>query len=311
MKKQQNEVIKMNSSEGDYLYLKAKDFKTKKCVTLDFDGTLFVKANGDRPYTPETSKNNCVFLYGVEEKLNEFINSGILPIIISNQSNITLEKEKMFLAVYNFFKCKITIFAAHKKNEYRKPNPTFLTMLSAKYEILFHSGDAIGNSKFIPYNFSSVDREFAEEGGVPFKSPLKVFGSNFQTVVPEESIVIMKGLPGSGKSSVAKRLEEEEGFTRFSQDEIKDLKLKRNMGLIRLSLIRKEKIVLDATHRMNSLIEPFIALAAEYKVSYVILWCVRDGRPFNELREKPVPNMAYSCYVRDFEEPEENVIIVS
>lgn len=295
----------------DYYMLKCKKFKTDTCVTFDFDGTLAVKKNGDRPYTPENIGDNFVFLYGVVKKLKKLINRGILPIIISNQSDFTTEKDEIFTAVYDFFDKKITIFVAHLKNEFRKPKIGFYELISKKYNILYHCGDAIGNSDFHPYNFSSADRKFAKKAGIDFKDPRDVFGSNFETIVPEEKIVIMMGLPGSGKTTISKRLERKEGFVRFSQDELKDLKLKRNIRAMKNVLDEDGKIVLDATHRKKELILPFINLAKEYELSYVILWCVRDGRVFNDLRKKPVNHFPFSLYVKEFEEPEENFIIVS
>ena len=67
----------------------------------------------------------------------------------------------------------------------------------------------------------------AKNNDIKFKRPPKIFGSNYDTIVPEEDIVIMMGNIGSGKTTLATRLTEH-GYVHFSQDELGDLKKKDN-----------------------------------------------------------------------------------
>lgn len=304
----------------DYLSLKNKNMDTTQCALFDFDGTLVVKKNGDNPEYSENSSSNYVFLYGVEDYINNLIEDNILPVIVSNQSNFTLYKGKMFKKIYKHFNKKILILVAHLNNQYRKPCTGFSDMLKEKYDILFHCGDAVGKSSFPPYNFSSVDKKFARNSDIEFIKPLKLFGSNFKTIIPKEEVIIMMGLPGSGKSTIARRLEKEHDYIRFSQDNNLNLQLNKNLKAISEKIEEGHKVVLDATHRKHSLRKPFIKLAKEHGVKYRILWCVRDGRPFNELRceededehhSKPVIHFPFSLYVKEFEEPKKHFTIVS
>jgi hypothetical protein len=41
------------------------------------------------------------------------------------------------------------------------------------------------------------------------------------------------------------------------------------------------------------------------------MWHVRDGRPFNALREKPVPEVAYAMYSKHFVDPRQGDVPVT
>lgn len=294
----------MNRTE-DYLFLEARNINSSECIMFDFDGTLCVKANSDRPYTQENNENNFVFLYNVEKRIFSYISRGFLIAIVSNQSYMTSSKEQMMLRIYNHFEQKISIYIANKQNRFRKPNTGFYELLSERYKVLYHCGDAVGNtSDFPPFKYASTDLDFANICNIPFYSSLEIFGSNFYTVVPKQRLVIMMGIQGSGKTTIAKRLEEENGFVRFSQDEVGYLPNKLNKIS---NALRNSQVVVDATHRNNNLRQKFINLCSDY----IILWCVRDGRVFNKLREKPIDHKAFARYVNEFEAPTENYIIVS
>lgn len=294
---------------GEFLFLKSKKSNLEECVIFDFDGTLATKANADKPYVQEYNRENYVFLHGVEEKLFGYIEREILVVIISNQLYMTEEKEFMFLNVYNHFNKRITILVANRKNNFRKPNIGFIDILKTKYKIRYYCGDAIGDSDFPPFQYSNVDFEFTQNADIRFKSPLKIFGSNFLTEVPTARLVIMMGIQGSGKTSVAKRLEEENSFIRYSQDEVG--KLSSKLKKIEQDLINGHNVVVDATHRKNELRAQFIEIAEKLNIEWVIFWCVRDGRPFNNLREKKVHNAGLALYVKEFERPLENFVVIS
>ena len=78
----------------------------------------------------------------------------------------------------------------------------------------------------------------------------------------------------------------------------------------RAALVAKKSVVVDATHGSLTNREPLSKLAEDANVPYRILWHIRDGRAFNALREKPVPEVAYAVYSKHFVEPTKNVEIV-
>lgn len=294
-----------------YMYFEPKKMYDK-CAVFDFDGTICAKANGAKMFYAENDPNNLVFYYNVLKTLKELRKQKIQVVVISNQLNITDEKLQLFEEFLKLTKYKVYLLIAHKDNKYRKPNTGFLKLLKDK-EILYYCGDAIGeeHSSFPPYRWSSSDYDFAKDNDIKFKRPTKIFGSNYETIEPEEDIIIMMGNMGSGKTTLAKRLESL-GYVRFSQDELGDLKKKENKDKVIKALSKGKKVILDATHGNFKNRSPWESLAHTKNKSYVILWCVRDGRPFNSLREKPIKEVAYSTYTKYFCYPnEENYIIIS
>lgn len=301
----------MECVDDEYYQLLPDEFISNRCVIFDFDGTLAAKANGDIPGKAETDPDNFVLYHDVERVLNELMDDGIQIVIISNQSNFNEFKQQMFVNLFEMFDRKLIILVAHKKNQFRKPNSGFLKLLE-DFEILLYCGDAIGQtSDFPPYTYDSADYDFALSNNLEFISPMDVFESNFETYVPTAKVVIMMGNPGSGKTTVSKRLESE-GFIRYSQDEHKGkldkVGLKKEMEK---ELQQGNSIVLDATHSSEKNRQVWIDLADKCSVNYVILWCVRDGRIFNALRSEPISKMAYIPYVKNFSRPQNNFIIIS
>lgn len=298
----------MKSHKDKFLYIKPEDgqYKNRRCAMFDFDGTLAVKKNAAQPYLSETIPDNYVFLYGVEDYINNLIEEGILVVILTNQSNITNAKKEMFLNVYEHFKKKIFIFIAHKHNKYRKPNPGVLKYFK-KENIDFFCGDAIGkdNNKtnYLPYNFSDCDYLFAKDNGIKFKYPRKLFGSNFETVTSNRPLIIMMGTPGSGKSSIAKRISEEKGHILYQRDVLGKLTEGKNFIDIKESLEDGKKVIIDETSRNDYCKKDFINIAKKLKIKYVVIWCLINGTPFNKERDKPVSHFPYTNFTKEFEEP--------
>ncbi len=52
-------------------------------------------------------------------------------------------------------------------------------------------------------------------------------------------------------------------------------------------------------------------MGRELGVAVRIAWHIRDGRPYNALRVKPVPEVAYSVYSKRFEDPRLDGVPVS
>lgn len=282
-----------------------------KCAAFDLDGCLITKADTQIPSWPETKRDNFVFMYNVEATIFDLLNNGTQVVIITNQSNFNQIKGEMILDIWEHFEGRVLILAAHLKNEYRKPNIGFIDLLRTCYEIEFYCGDAIGedNTDFPSFQWGSSDFDFAKNGGVKFYNPIEVFGSNFETVVPTESLIITCGTIGSGKSSVAKRLESI-GFERFSKDEVNYL-AKFRVKAITEFLKAGKQVVVDSTFYNNKVRNVWIDLAESIGCSWHILWCVRDGRPFNAKRDNPVTDKAAVYYVNHCERPTSNYTVVN
>lgn len=320
--------MQLNSLE-DYYIMEPLELASNNCVIFDFDGTLIANANNQAFYMDEKDENNFVLYAGVKEVLDELIELNVQIVIISNQSKINDCKLRQFEIFNSLFDDKILILIAHKKNEYRKPDIGFLNVIKEKInsddlEISFMCGDAANQDhEFPPYTWdkNEVDYMFAKNLKVDFYVPNEVFECNFDTYVPTEQLIIMVGNPGSGKSSVSKRLEMENGYNRFSQDELalglvpnmsKKLNSVKNKKIFTDLLNKGEHVILDACHSSEKLKRVWIDFANSLNIKYVFLWCVRDGTHFNDLRDKPITSRAYPMYTKHFSRPDnEHTVVIS
>ena len=289
------------------LRFESKNNGQSKCMMFDLDGCMIVPANGKDARFAELIPSNYVFLYGVEDMIRDLISQEIKVVVITNQSNITDAKRDMIISIWNHFDQNIEIFCITNHSDYRKPSPRLINELKTKYEVVGYCGDAIGEHPFEPYKWSNVDLQFAINGDVNFYAPNQVFGSNFETVFPDEQLIIMIGNPGSGKTTISKRLEQS-GFIRYSKDEV-NIKTKRVQREILENLSMGRRVVIDATNGKEANRRELLDLFQGY--SYHFLWCCRDGRCFNKLRPTPIPNIAYGVYTKNFERPTSNFTIVS
>ncbi len=83
-------------------------------------------------------------------------------------------------------------------------------------------------------------------------------------------------------------------------------------GRMRLLSGIKDSLIIDDTYNSS----PFACLSNRMywltigkmlSIKMAIVWCIRDGRPFNKLRDKPVSHFAYDGkygYTKNFSDPE-------
>lgn len=290
-----------------------------KIFAFDLDGTLTTPKNGlDPAKYNEIGPNNWLFLGPIKQRLEE-LSKDYSIFIITNQTNISQTKQDMIASVWNALDGIPTVLCANKKGEYRKPNPGFVDVIRNMLGVnninllqgkSFYSGDAIGpTASFIPYKWKDNDYLFALNSGIPFIAPNLVFGH--VTVMPTEDLVIMMGMPGSLKTTFAKGLESY-GYARFSQDEISSKNLTNEVNTIIQTLLAGKKVVLDATFTKEEKRIYWIQVVQQLNIQrnlnlkVRILWCIRDGRPWNKEREIPVSKFAYVGpygYVTNFTDP--------
>jgi DNA 3'-phosphatase len=296
-----------------FSFIQPLSYSMGDCACFDLDGCLISKANGDVPYRIEShDSDNYIFLYGVESKINELINNNIQVVIITNQTRLTNAKREMMIKIWNHFNGKLLILIAHSDNEFKKPNPTFLEILKQDYNILYYCGDAIGEqSSFPPFRWGNTDLQFAINAGVLFRDPIDVFGSNINTIVPREQLVIMMGNMGSNKSTLSKRLANENGFIHKEQDVEGNLAAKFRTNNIFDEIFNGKQVIVDACHGSHKARNYWVDEANRRGVSWVILWMARDGREFNKIRERVSADSHYRGYTTHFEKPTSGYIIVS
>ena len=161
-------------------------------------------------------------------------------------------------------------------------------------------GDAVGADDPNPaYQWASSDREFAEAIKATFLRPCDLPLPTLSPPMPkkEKELVLFVGNPGSGKSTLARTFLAA-GYTHVEQDVTKTA-----AATLKAAKATNGSVVIDATHSSVKHRAPYIALAKERGWLVRILWCVKDGRPWNAKRSKPVPEIAYAVYSKHFEEP--------
>lgn len=294
---------------GDYLYFPGTSSLKNKIFAFDLDGTLTVYKDGQNPiYYNKTSPFNYNFICKIE-KIKE-LNQNYTIFIITNQFNITSEKLAFIENIWKSLEMIPHIFIANKKNQYRKPNNGFMYLinyiLNSKNIYCsplesYYCGDAVDKyDPFVPYRWSNDDSQFAKNCGLCFVRPIDVLGNNYE--LPETNFVMMMGNPGSYKTTYAKYLESNLGYIRFSQDECGELT--KLYSQIEAYLINGYKIVIDATFANSHNRQLWIDLSIRINKQLTIVWMIRDGRPFNAIREKPIIHFAYSTYTKSFRDPE-------
>ena len=326
-------------NNGEFMYLPGTSDIKNKIIGFDLDGTITTYKDGLDPSRYTTDRNNWNFIGPIKEKILE-LNRDFTIVIITNQLNVTIGKIGMIEEVYKALDCIPYILVAHKKNHFRKPNTGFLSVINCivqSFDITnsYYCGDAIGiNDSFPPYRRTHKDKStgkidefgddynFALNSGLKFIRPNDLFlpfsfiptitlsdpTNNTTTVINKYHMILMMGTPGSGKSTYAKILEHYYGYARFSQDEYGG-NLKKHQDLVVRTLYSGKCIVLDATFASLSNRMHWLTIGKMLNIKMAIIWSIRDGRPFNNLRNEHerISHHAYDGkygYTKSFSDPE-------
>lgn len=284
-----------------------------KIAAFDYDWTLVIPKDGK---TFPSNIDDWQWLYPtVPEKVKQYYDDGFMIIIFTNQSKSW--KHEQIQLVAKTLEIPIFIVVATDKSEY-KPNPLLFNMLVGNNEIdkenSFFVGDAIGRKS----DFSDSDKVFAENIGIRCYSPETVFYIKSQATTEityvslsedEKQIVIMMGYPGSGKSTIAKNICQNENFVHIEGDVYKT-----STKMIKVSLehIKQNKsIIFDATNSSSKKRKEYVNIGKKYNYKVVCIHVstsLETAYNRNKLRdnEKHVPRIAYSVYSKNFEKPDEN-----
>jgi bifunctional polynucleotide phosphatase/kinase len=286
---------------------------TTKVFLIDLDGTLITSKSGRRW---AQDADDWLFLGPVPAILNDLHRKGWTIALVSNQSDWTLHPgpkakiESVLAAVKeaNGWAPWCLVATATRKEKdivYRKPGRGLYDVLLShlgSIESVHMCGDAIGPSDpYPPYQWSNSDQLFAKAVGGEFFRPLDVFNASPPfPLSPQQQLVLLVGNPGSGKSTTGRFLAAT-GYVHVEQDVTRSKAATKKV--VQEALVKGQSVVVDATHGSEANRSPYEELAASLKIPFQILWHIRDGRPFNALREKPVPEVAYAIYSKYFVEP--------
>jgi bifunctional polynucleotide phosphatase/kinase len=287
-------------------------------VLFDVDGTLIASKSGNMLAAKDA--NDWIFLGDVPGVLNGWKEAGWVVGLISNQAEWSKKTDQIKGKLESILKALLDangwnpwllVATAAKDPLYRKPGRGLYDVLLKKLGVTQDNitevrmiGDAAGaDSAFAPYTWSDSDRKFAEGIGAVFGLPndTDYFGSSPPLEGSEsQELVLLMGNPGSGKSTTGKALAAK-GYTHVEQDVTKTKE--KSMKAVVAALEKGGSVVVDATHASEENRKPYADLAKEKGIPFRILWHIRDGRPFNKLRETPIKELVYANYTKTFVEP--------
>tara|TARA_B110000971_G_scaffold187306_1_gene196462 strand:- start:1287 stop:2207 length:921 start_codon:yes stop_codon:yes gene_type:complete len=282
-----------------------------KMAGFDFDHAM-VTPKGGRTF-PKDVGDWQWFDVCVPEKIRQYHHDGYMIVIFTNQSKKW--KHDQIKLVTDTLDTPVFIVIATEKSEY-KPNRILFDSLvgdnTIDLENSFFVGDALGRKT----DFSDSDKVFAENIGIPVYSPESIFTSPVEPFeIPQvplsdsPEIIIMVGYPGSGKTTIARNIcEQNEQYVHISGDVCKTLpKIKKTIK----EVIKHEKsMVVDATNSSIKKRKEYIGLTtiAGYTITCVHVTTSMDVSYRRNKRrdsDKQVPRIAYSVYTKYFDPPTE------
>lgn len=275
-----------------------------KILGLDLDWTLI------RPIKAEYYKDasDWAFLPNRIHTLQAYRDAGYTIAIFTNQGvklQAALNRITQVIDKLNREGIEPWIFVAAGKNSpYRKPAIHMWTILNNYVPNIDkkqsrYVGDAAKELR--PQDHSSDDLLFARNIGIDFYTPEQIFPQNEVYIPVTQTMFIFVGMPGSGKTTFYEQNLAPKGWIHVNQD-----KLKTQDKMIRTTesaLKQHFSVAVDATNPSPEKRSEYIQLAAEYKIPTMILYFVRNGHGWNDLRPHPVPRVGYNMYYKNLIEP--------
>mmetsp|Transcript_582 Transcript_582/g.4074 ORF Transcript_582/g.4074 Transcript_582/m.4074 type:complete len:328 (-) Transcript_582:319-1302(-) len=186
-------------AEPTLLENEGKEEHAPKIAAFDLDGTLVLTKT--KATFPRDEHDFRVYNEEVPKKLKALQKQGYRLVILSNQGGIksavtgkmahkVMKRVDLVLKELNIT-CKVILSTS--KDKYRKPETGMWTHLvnncnkglNVDLENSFYVGDAAGREG----DFANTDKEFAEEIGLPFKTPEEMFGPAQEFIVKNPSNV--------------------------------------------------------------------------------------------------------------------------
>lgn len=314
--------------EGDGLvYL--NNFNGGKMLGLDLDQTLITTKSGKKF---PIDINDYKLLYS-PEILHKYIKKGWHPAIFSNQKNTDADyiKTKITNVMKDLKIKRYSAFVSTGDNIYRKPLPYVFELFTNPGKFLF-VGDASGRIQ----DFSDTDRKFAlniqnlYEISTKFKTPEEFFlnkpeekfvlkGYNPKTFkntlaysvnCNKKEMILMVGLPASGKTSLAKLYAEECDYAYISMDALKTQV--KCINAVKEALKDKRSIIIDNTNYSAGKRKLYIDLAKPYNYTIRVIQMnvpIELAKHLNYMRMiktgSKIPTLVYNKLNKEYEAPDE------
>lgn len=236
-------------------------------------------------------------------------------VIITNQNHNKYElfekKIKELLKLFEKNNIYISVYVSTKKDFYRKPNTNIVSIIEKDYnnKIKYYCGDACGRKK----DFSDTDLKFSLNLNIPIFTPEYIFCKdktsriniddiiypklniqkyNFDYNPQHKDMIIMVGYPGSGKSTIAKLVQEKGLLNNIYYEIINRDTLKTIQKCINdtiTSIKSNYSIIIDNTNPSKTDRKKFIDLGNKYNYNIVII-------EMNTTKEESIHNNYYRAY---------------
>ncbi len=276
----------------------------KKIWMFDVDGTILTSMKGSK-----IADEDFILLGPIHKVFASLEADGAVVALVSNQQ-MWHEAAAKFERLRILFPTVIQAVATGKGSPYRKPETAIYDLILQLGQLnsiikRHYVGDAVGPEATYPsYRWASSDAEFAANIDAEFHEPLELF-PHVEEPKPsvKKELILFVGNPGAGKSTLAAKFSAAR-YAVINQDTLgtrgKVLKAAKDAWAFGSS------VIIDATNPSREKRQEIVDVVGATKDQVRIFWFIRDGRPFNALREEPVPEIAYRMYTKYFDTPTED-----
>jgi predicted kinase len=284
--------------DGANLFLSREESPTNKIAFIELYNVIYAPKNGEESLLPNLE--NSVFL----------------------------GEENIKMTLLELQKKKFTIVFVGKSKEYQIAQQIQKTLLKKFEEQPFF---ILRNDRNKFLNFASIVlsvKSYEKESFYCRMSSFKLFGINNFTaydifgnyeVTPkkEQELIVLTGMPASGKSTVSFQLRKKHKYFTCDTDTMPNFERKETIECVRRNLVKGKSVIAIALNASINTRAEFLSIAKELNVPARIIWFPRDGRYMNSLRgkqkvpattfihQKPVPFGVFKRYTAMFDEPTE------